>query len=583
MSKMNSNKLNSVNILMLTMLGMIIATTNVYAVSNEQLKWSEGDTYTLKPTDNMVTQNDYTIKAIDFPSPARGRRTVNDTIVPANPVAPFVTLELYKDMVNNTTPIVTFSLLVGDEYITEDQELRITISDIPGSDSQDWVYEYYNPWASVRMQKRAVPNLNIDIILKDVDDNEIDTVDPGESFKVEVDMKNTGDDVLKNMNYHVDPDPLLIKSSLVASNILTDTIYDMAIDEEKKMDMTLVAPAVMDDTEYYINVNVTGHDAKDISYNWNNSNKIFVRNATECVWLNKTTKDTVYLKENVNVILNIANRAPLAMNHIEIYDTIPDSRLLFRKDNTFENITEFLSNKSSIEPGESLTLSYILKPREPGIYVLPEFKVNYSMGGREISKSSNEVGFRVFGPIVVLNKSAMNKGNEVIEVKVTAKNIGNGFTIAKIEDELPENATIISGSTNLSTSLDVDAEKTMTYTIKIPGLRDINSMSLPPARATYYLDDYKFSTSSDEKIAVSKEALTGTPVGTSTKTPIEAAVAPPKSEEPSKKVVATIPAKTPVQTPEKKYPIPGFRYYELLSGIFLITILSLLRNKLKAR
>lgn len=567
---------------MLTMLGMIIATTNVYAVSNEQLKWSEGDTYTLKPTDNMVTQNDYTIKAIDFPSPARGRRTVNDTIVPANPVAPFVTLELYKDMVNNTTPIVTFSLLVGDEYITEDQELRITISDIPGSDSQDWVYEYYNPWASVRMQKRAVPNLNIDVIIKNVNDDTIDTVDSGESFKLEVDIKNTGEDVLKNMNYNISPDPLLMKSSIISSNILKDTIYTLDIDEEKTMEMTLSAPASIDEKEYDINVNVTGHDVKNIFYSWSNSNKIKVRGAAEGIWINKTTKSTVYLNENINVILNIANRAPLAMNNVRIYDTIPD-KLLFKKDDIYENITEFSSNKISIGPSESLTLSYTLKPVEPGIYILPEFKVNYSMGGKEFSQNSNEVGFRVFGPIVVLNKSAVNKGNEVIEVKVTAKNIGNGFTIVKIEDELPENATIISGNANLSTSLDVDAEKTMTYTIKIPGLRDINSMSLPPARATYYLDDYKFSTSSDEKIAVSKEALTGTPVGTSTKTPIEAAVAPPKSEEPSKKVVATIPAKTPVQTPEKKYPIPGFRYYELLSGIFLITILSLLRNKLKAR
>lgn len=553
---------------------LIFTVPTVHAVSNADLKWSQGNTYTLTPKDSVVTEKDYTIKAIDFPPPVRGRRTVNDTIAPDNPVTPAVTLELYKDIINNTNPIATFILVPGDEYITEDQELRITIDDIPGSTSQDWVYEYYNPWASIRIQKRAVPSLSIDMSSMDSSGNNMseESISSEESFKIDITIKNTGEDVLNNVEFKITPDPLLLKSVAI-TNKLKDSVYRLDAGNEKVVEITLAAPASQEEKEYEINAEAAGYDIKDILYTANASMKIKVKGATESILVNKTTKNTVYLKENVNVILSVVNRAHLTIYDIKAYDSIPDKLSLLKDNIVYENVTEFIFNKSSIEPDQSWTLSYVLKPAEPGVYVLPKFKINYSMGGKEFNSSSDEAGFRVFGPKVILNKSIAREGNDTVEITVTAKNIGNGFTTVKIEDELPRNATLVSGKTNLSTPLDIDAEKALAYTIKIQGQKDI---TWPQARATYYLDDYKFSTSSDERISFSEQV----PAVTPTINPTPAAT-PPVVEETQKKVVATIPAKAPVQAQEKKFPIPGFRYYESLIGIILITIAGLLARRLK--
>jgi len=155
-------------------------------------------------------------------------------------------------------------------------------------------------------------------------------------------------------------------------------------------------------------------------------------------------------------------------------------------------------NKSSIGPSESWTIEYSLKPKEPGIYILPQFDVNFSVGERNISATSSEVGFRVFGPQVVLVKSAVDMGNGVVKITVSAKNIGNGPTRVVIKDKLPNHTVLISGSENATMSLNPDSEKITEYTIKAEDT-NISNITWSPAIAIYYLDDWRFNTSSDEE------------------------------------------------------------------------------------
>jgi len=576
--------------------------------SDKNIKWSEeGSIYKLTPTDNMVTEKDYTIKAIEFPAPVRGMNTINGT-VPERSVVPFVGLELYKDIINNSNPIDKFSLGAGDEYVTLDKKLRITIDSMPDSTSQDWIYEYYNPWAAIKTQMRAVPNLDIGISLADDFGNAIDenNIKPEDNIDASIAIKNTGEDTINDVSISIYPDPLLLKN-VVKANTLKDTVYQLNKNEEKDVDVFLTIPVSLEEREYNINVSVTGHDIDNIIYSFNTSKKINVKGDIGSIFVDKeVAKSSTYISQYAHVALNVVNLGHMRINNIQIHDSIPDG-LTYVNDSTINiaNDKEIIISKSSIEPSSSWTIAYNLKPEEPGIYILPGFDANFSVGGKYLSTTSNEVGFRVFGPRVVLNKSAEDMGEGIINVMVNAKNIGNGFTKVIIKDQLPDNATLISGSTNLTTSLDAGSTKTMNYGIKIENDNNIKSLSLPPARATYYLDDWRFTTSSDEKYVEGSVAngnlanlgkgtgtyiiltntinpgtsgvMQGVPQGVIQDTP-DAAISAPEIEEEQKKVVATIPVRTPIKTPEKN--TPGFGFYETAITGIVVAILTLLgKNK----
>lgn len=559
--------------------------------------WSEGVIYRVTPTDNMITVKDYTIKAVDFPAPVRGMRTINDTIIPERPVNPFVTFELYKDIINNSNPINRFTLGIGDEFITSDKELRIVIDSMPDQFSQNWVYEYYEPLADIKIQKRGLPSLSTGIIL-DIDE---DTIDPGEKFKMTVNISNTGEDIMKNIILYVeDPSRMMISDKLKRTHSRLDA------DEEKKiLEKDLQAPKIIEEKEYEIYVNVSWDDAKDIRYYSNFSKKIKVKSAIDSLKFEKVaTKDSIYLKEYEMVLLNIINSGNIDITDIQINDTLLNKTIYTRNN----SVTQFFLNESSIGPEKSWSFDYTLKPLEPGIYILPRFTASFTMLGQQFEAESNEAGYRVFGPKIVLTKKAKRDEEEddLADVSVVARNIGNGFARIVIEDSLPERVSLISGRLNSTTFVDPGTEKIMSYTVRIPWDMDIddinqtgqsqigeteeyiNVTSWPVAKAKYYLDDYVFVTYSnetypyDEKfvwtkssdIARSDQIITAIKKEKEKEEEIIPTATVPKIIETPKKVVATIPAKT--QVPEKS----GYRFGETLIGIIgIILIIWMIRRK----
>lgn len=563
-------------------------TPNVYAIKDSDLVWSStSNTYKMTPTDNMVTQGNYTIKAIEFPAPVRGGMNINGSIIPINPVVPAVKFELYYDMVNNPKPIDTFAFGVGDYYITKDQNYKISLADIPGELSQDWVYEYYNPWVSINIQKRAVPTLDIGISLEDptggsLGDNDIKT---GDTFRIIVDIKNTGEDVIKNVDYNIDIGNMTLQH-IYGTDKLKGTVYQLSVNEIKTVDITVMAPISIDPKDDIIQANATGSDIKDLMYEFGTDHSFHVTGAIDYISTNKNvTKTTYYMRENVHVILSVVNTGPIDINNIQLHDTIPEELQLI-DNNSLSNIRELSYNKNSVGADGSWDIEYILKTMSPGIYILPESNISFSMQGRKFTMSTAEVGFRIFGPVLLLNKSVTDTGNG-LDVTVTASNIGNGFASrVSIQDQLPQDATIISGDTSLNASLDVGAEKSMSYVINIPKSENISTIKWPPARATYYLDDYKFNTTSDKKIVEGTFDIGRSPGGGTniheilvpvTVVTVYPTTTMPKITETQREVVATIPQSTPIQTPAKS--TPGFES-ELL---FIIVILSgiLLKNKVR--
>jgi hypothetical protein len=574
---------------LMIMVFAFIAIAYIYpsnAIPEQSLTWSTGDVYTLTPSNNMATEGNYTIKLIDFPGSVRGTLSVNDTIIPISPVTLAVTIELYKDMINNPNPIATFTLQPGDEYITSSQDLRITIDSMPGEEDADWVYESYNPQANIRIQQAAAPDMNIQINFADTNGDAMDIVNPGDTFLVNIDIQNTGDDVAKDLVYSIAPDPRLQSTPL--TNKLHGTISQLNGNDQFTGQIRLVAPPVLGQISYEIDVSVTGYDSRGELHYWNNSGVLPSNGSLDLLVLSKEIgKATVYLKEYEHITLSIYNRGPVPINNIHIIDKIPDSLKYIQGKTELDNLSEISFNVNSIGADQSWTTDYLVRPYVPGIYVLPAFTANFTAAGIEFRNQSNDIGFRVYGPIVQVNKSVIDLGNNVLEIEVSANNIGNGPTRVIIDDTLPDNAILLTGSNHSSLSLNADEEKVINYTISIANIAKSGKFefkNLPPAYATYYLGDYEFKTSSSENVMeiafpTSTEIVTagignGTEAGNVENVTSLSAGAVPAIQEAEKKVVATIPATRQMTTEEKS---PGFDFGSLI--VIFIFILFIYGKK----
>ncbi len=555
------------------------------AIPEESLTWSTGEVYTLTPSNSMATDGDYTIKVIDFPAPARGTLSVNDTIIPINPVTLAVTIELYKDMINNPNPMVTFTLQPGDEYITSSQDLRITIDSMPGEEDADWVYESYNPQANIRIQRAAAPDMNIQINFTNTNGDSIDIVNPGDPFFVNIGIQNTGDDAAKELIYNIAPDPRLQSTPL--TNKLHDTISQLNVNDQFTGQIKLVAPPAIGQMSYEIDVSVTGYDSRGQLHYWNNSGILPANGSLDMLVLSKEIgKETVYLKEYEHVTLSVYNRGSIPINNIHIIDTIPDSLRYIQGNTELDNLSELSFNVNSIGADQSWTTDYFVRPVVPGIYILPAFTANFTADGIVFSNQSNDIGFRVYGPIIQVNKSVIDLGNNVLDIEVSANNIGNGPSRVIIDDNLPDNAILLTGSNHSSLFLNAGEEKFINYTISVANIAksgEFDLKNLPPAYATYYLGDYEFTTSSSENMTeiafpTSREILTtgnGTGAGNAENVTNLTAVAVPAIQETEKKVVATIPATLQTTTDKS----PGFEFGSLIAIFVSFSLLKIINKK----
>jgi hypothetical protein len=559
---------------------------NGNTVGEQLLRWTSGDSYVVTPGSNMVTEGNYTIKAIDFPPAVRGGMTVNNTIAPLNPVTPFVTFELYYDMINNSNPVARFMLSnTNDYYITQDQELKISLTDIPDSMSQDWIYEYYAPQATILIQQRAVPNLDIVINLVDSNGNVVNNgnITPSTIYGLQISLTNTGGDILENANYNIDIGSMKL-ISMGANSSLRGSIYQLDTNGVDNIGMTVEAPVSIVPGENQITVNVTGYDIKGFHYTFNSSMIIGITGALESIYANKLiSKNTTYMKEVQHVMLNIFG-GYTGIRDVRVKDTIPENLLFVNYTNGVEPKGNMIFlNKSYISSGETWQIEYNLKPTQPGVYLLPVFTVNFSLGGQEYSTTSQEAGFTVYGPVVVLNKSVVNTGNGTSEVIVSATNIGNGWTRIKVSDDIPKDSQVISGSLNWSTPLDVGVEQNNTYTVKLGSNENASDASIwPPANATYYLDDYIFHTASDENVkrVVILPVEMPTVQPTQTQTIQESGQGTIPAEVVSqRKVVATISSSEASGTPAPNKTTPGFTINVGVIAVFLVFIKKMIQRK----
>ncbi|MCZ7372814.1 MAG: hypothetical protein O8C60_04025 [Candidatus Methanoperedens sp.] len=126
----------------------------------EDAKWWAPATSATLYKGNTLTSGEYMVKAVQFPSGVPGVTNINGNIVPEEDVDPMVYLEIYKNGVLLKEIIMTPQ---GGPYIDPDNEVKISATGFLARTAKEWVLEFYKPWATISIQLRAKPKMEVTV------------------------------------------------------------------------------------------------------------------------------------------------------------------------------------------------------------------------------------------------------------------------------------------------------------------------------------------------------------------------------------------------------------------------------------
>jgi hypothetical protein len=414
--------------------------------------------------DGVISFMGYTVKATAFNAPVESDKYKN---IPIAPVEAFVGLNILK----NGTMINETMLGRGESYITPDGELMVTVKDLPASFGTEWLYESYGPWVKLELNPRGIPRFDL---LVDMDDEYIST--PNTEIVVKVIVKNSGTADMQNVDLEVGS-----KLSLLRGN-LKFNYAKIPKGGQVSETMTFSAPIITELTKYDIYTNVSGSDVKDISYNSTVLKTIqIVPPPQQIPILKKSSNAKMYLKDYNMVSLSFKNTLNYELKNVSIIDSLPRG---------FKQISNYSLNWLVDVPANGeWDFRYIVKPtiaNKDGI-LFPAAKADFKIKNEYYMIQSNKPETIVYGPMIVLNKqtdtSEINTPEDTVTVTIVAVNKGSTPTRVNITDTVPDDVTLLTGSTMLEEYLEANKEIKFSYTIRS---NSESPYTLPAAEADYF-------------------------------------------------------------------------------------------------
>ncbi len=441
----------------------VVSLASASVVDTSQYQWGNGTSGTLTRGEEM-TYMGYTVKVVAFSAPVESGKYDER---PAEPVLPFVGMNISK----NGIFIGSAALGQGESYVVPDGELKVTAEQLPSQDASEWLYESYNPWATLSLDPRGTPLIEVSL---GTDSDEYSSSSAGEieatvtlentgsADAINVDLNlNTGLEVKKgNLKYHYD--------KLKKGESVTNTI-------------TFSIPVLMERKYYTLSANVSGYDVKDIPYTQDFSTTILIiPEPLESPILRKSTNPKIYLKDYAMVTLSLKNNANYDLENVSINDSIPAGFKLVGN--------QSLHWVTNISANGEWDFRYLIKPQKAnkGGIALPAATAEFLTRKEYYIIKSNQPEITINGPRISLKKqtdvSEIRPGDNVI-VKIVAQNEGNTPTKVSIKDKLPKEGTLVKGGTSYEEFLEANKTVSFSYTITINSEKPVK---LPPAVAEYF-------------------------------------------------------------------------------------------------
>ncbi|CAG0991422.1 hypothetical protein METP3_02677 [Methanosarcinales archaeon] len=456
------------------------------AFITDEIEWAPAVEGTLYKGNNL-TNGPYMVKAVQFPSPVRGFKNFKGEIIPETSVDPMVYLEVYKDGTFLKEALLTTQS--GPE-LDPDYEFKISATGFLPGNSKEWVMEYYKPWAKVALSLRGKPKLDLTVTTEKASY----TSSRDQIITAKVNIKNNGDAIAKNVDVLLNPDKLALRGG--GTGQFHQIYLELKKGESKSYEVIFLVPDVLDQKIYNLSADTKSFDVKNLEYRSSGSVSITVSPKQDYYSVSKAfSKSRIYLNDMLMVRLNVANNGAMDMTDIIITDSInPNFEL--------KSDTSLTWNIPVIKPGEWKDIGYSIKPLETSIngFTFPEVNAQFKANNKQYNISSNASTVIVNGPKIIINKTIdkqfINISDDVT-VTVSIQNIGNIATRMEVKDFLPENVSLVSGSTSLdSTFLELNTPIGFSYIIRVNTRENIE---LPAAIANYTGVEYRGMTRSSVK------------------------------------------------------------------------------------
>ncbi len=529
----------------LAVLIIILYFTNFAAsFSPNDIEWAAGVIGTLSKG-GTLTNGEYMVKAVQFPSPVPGIKDINGNIIPETDVEPSVLLNISKNNV-----LIKENLIMNlqtEAYIDPDYEVKVSATGFPAKNAREWVFEYYNPSATIAIATRATPKLDVTVTT----DKSAYTSYTDNIITATVTVTNSGDARAKSIDVNLNTGELSLRGGDTSQ--LHRYYHSMEKGASQSWEVILVVPELIDQKSYTLSAEAKGFDVKDLEYKAAKSSaSLTVSPKQNYFTISKAvSKDRIYLPETIIVRITVANGGMYDIYNIHVADSMNEKFEL-------KSNTSFQWDVSVLKPGQEWGKTYSIKPLETDIngFTIPAASAQFTVNNKPYSASSKTPMVIVNGPKIILNKTVdkpVVNITEDVTVTVSANNVGNIVTKAEVMDSLPDGVSLVSGQTSLaSTPLELNTPQVFSYTVRMDKEGEIK---LPAAVANYTGIEYRGTTrsvlSSEMPLitVIDPSKITPTP----TETPSPAETAPPA---PAETTAAPPPTNTPEPTPT---PItPGF-------------------------
>ncbi|MCZ7406048.1 MAG: hypothetical protein O8C67_14120 [Candidatus Methanoperedens sp.] len=452
------------------------------AYSPGDIEWAPAVSGTLyKGT--TLTSGQYMVKAVQFPSAVPGLKDIHGNIVPETDVDPAVFLEIYK----NGTLIKQFILnLQTGPFIDPDYEVKVSATGFTAGNAKEWVYEYYNPSATISIQTRGLPKIEVSVAT----DKATYTSYEDNIITATVTVKNSGTARAKNVDVNLDTGGLKLRGG--DSSQLHQYYNNMETGTSQSFSVILLVPQLIDQISYVLSANATGIDVKDLRYKAvTGSITIPVSPKQNYFTISKAvSKDRIYLSETINVRITVANSGMYDIYNLGVNDSMNENFEL-RSNSSFQ------WNIPVLKPGQEWGTTYSIKPRETNIngFSLPAASAQFTVNNKPYSSSSKTPSVIVNGPKIILkktvNKTVVNISEDVT-VNLSINNVGNIATKVAVTDSLPDGVSLVNGTISLANiSLELNTPVIFNYTIR---MKKEGEIVLPPAVANFSDIEYRGTT-----------------------------------------------------------------------------------------
>jgi uncharacterized repeat protein (TIGR01451 family) len=546
---------------------ILLFTGMASAYSPGDIEWATAVSGTLSKG-STITNGLYMVKAVQFPSAVPGVKDINGNIVPETDVDPAVFLEIYK----NGTLLKQFILNMQSEpFIDPDYEVKVSATKFTAKNAKEWVYEYYNPSATISIQTRGLPKIEVSVATEKAtytsyEDNIITAT---------VTVKNSGAARAKNVDVNLDLGGLKLRGG--DSSQLHQYYNNIEVGKSQSFSVILLVPQLIDQISYVLSANATGIDVKDLKYKaLTNSITIPVSPKQNYFTISKAvSKDRIYLSETISVRITVANSGMYDINNLRVNDSMSENFEL-------KSNSSFQWNIPLLKPGQEWGTTYSIKPRETNLngFSLPSASAQFTVNNKPYSSSSKKPSVIVNGPKIIIqktvNKPVVNISDDVT-VNLSINNVGNIASKVTVTDSLPDGVSLVNGTISLAnTSLELNTPVLFNYTIR---MNTEGEIVLPPAVANFSDIEYRGTTKSSNIsnrpviTVIDKSKITPVPTGTALQGNI---TAPATQGETTRGETTSTPIPTDSPEPTPTPITPGF-------GIVFATVVLIVLAAIKRR